>query len=87
MDDLYKPSNEVVENAHINKEKYEEMYKESILNPIKFWGLFDPPTSAQGPAQPPWHTHTGATCPLFGGGGTPGHMHSPNTRPTVPSTT
>ena len=38
MDDLYKPSNEVVENAHINKEKYEEMYKESILNPIKFWG-------------------------------------------------
>ena len=38
MDDLYKPSNKIVENAHINKLKYEEMYKESISNPIKFWG-------------------------------------------------
>ena len=38
MDDLYKPSNEIVENAHINKLKYEEMYKDSISNPIKFWG-------------------------------------------------
>ena len=38
MDDLYKPSNKIVENAHINKSKYEEMYKESISNPIKFWG-------------------------------------------------
>ena len=37
MDDLYKPSNKIVENAHINKLKYEEMYKESISNPIKFW--------------------------------------------------
>jgi len=37
MDDLYKPSNKIVENAHINKPKYEEMYKESISNPIKFW--------------------------------------------------
>ena len=32
MDDLYKPSNKIVENAHINKLKYEEMYKESISN-------------------------------------------------------
>ncbi len=38
MDDLYKPSNKIVENAHINKLKYEEMYEESISNPIKFWG-------------------------------------------------
>ena len=38
MDDLYKPSNKIVEIAHINKLKYEEMYKESISNPIKFWG-------------------------------------------------
>ena len=38
MDDLYQPSNKIVENAHINKLKYEEMYKESISNPIKFWG-------------------------------------------------
>ena len=38
MDDLYKPSNKIVENAHINKSKYEKMYKESISNPIKFWG-------------------------------------------------
>ena len=38
MDDLYKPSNKIVENAHINKLRYEEMYKESISNPIKFWG-------------------------------------------------
>ncbi len=38
MDDLYKPSNKIVENAHINKLKYEEMYKKSISNPIKFWG-------------------------------------------------
>ena len=37
MDDLYKPSNKIVENAHINKSKYEEMYKESVSNPIKFW--------------------------------------------------
>ena len=37
MDDLYKPSNKIVENAHINKLKYEEMYNESISNPIKFW--------------------------------------------------
>ena len=37
MDDLYKPSDKIVENAHINKSKYEEMYKESISNPIKFW--------------------------------------------------
>ena len=37
MDDLYKPSNKIVENAHINKSKYEKMYKESISNPIKFW--------------------------------------------------
>ena len=40
MDDLYKPSNKIVENAHINKSKYEEMYKESISNPIKFWGEY-----------------------------------------------
>ena len=39
MDDLYKPSNKIVENAHINKSKYEEMYKESISNPIKFWNV------------------------------------------------
>ena len=38
MDDLYKPSDKIVENAHINKLKYEKMYKESISNPIKFWG-------------------------------------------------
>ena len=38
MDDLYKPSNKIVENAHINKLKYEEMYKETISDPIKFWG-------------------------------------------------
>ena len=37
MDDLYKPSNKIVENAHINKLKYEEMYKKSISDPIKFW--------------------------------------------------
>ena len=37
MDDLYKPSDKIVDNAHINKSKYEEMYKESISNPIKFW--------------------------------------------------
>ena len=37
MDDLYKPSNKIVDNAHINKSKYEQMYKESISNPIKFW--------------------------------------------------
>ena len=36
MDDLYKPSNKIVENAHINKSKYEEMYKESISNQLNF---------------------------------------------------
>ena len=38
MDDLYKPSDKIVENAHIDKAKYKEMYNESISDPIKFWG-------------------------------------------------
>ena len=38
MDDLYKPSNKIVENAYIDKAKYKEMYNESISDPIKFWG-------------------------------------------------
>ena len=42
MDDLYKPSNKIVENAHINKLKYEEMYKESISNPINSFSMFTP---------------------------------------------
>ena len=37
MNDLYKPSNKIVENAHINRVKYDEMYNESISDPIKFW--------------------------------------------------
>ena len=37
MNDLYKPSDKIVENAHIDKAKYNEMYNESISNPIKFW--------------------------------------------------
>ena len=38
MDDLYKPSNKIVENAYIDQVKYKEMYNESISDPIKFWG-------------------------------------------------
>ena len=38
MNDLYKPSDKIVENAHIDKTKYNEMYNESISDPIKFWG-------------------------------------------------
>ena len=32
MDDLYKPSNEIVENAHINKEKYEQEMNYAVQN-------------------------------------------------------
>ncbi len=38
MNDLYKPSDKIVESAHIDKTKYNKMYNESISNPIKFWG-------------------------------------------------
>ena len=38
MDDLYKPSNKIVENAHIDTAKYKEMYDDSILDPVNFWG-------------------------------------------------
>ncbi len=38
MNDLYRPSDKIVENAHIDKIKYNKMYNESISDPIKFWG-------------------------------------------------
>jgi len=36
-DSLYPPSADVSANAHINQEKYEEMYAASVADPEKFW--------------------------------------------------
>ena len=33
----YAPPADLAANAHINKEKYEEMYKQSITDPDTFW--------------------------------------------------
>ena len=33
----YAPPAELAAKAHINKAKYEQMYKESITNPDAFW--------------------------------------------------
>ena len=37
MTKIFKPSEKISKNAHISPELYEEMYKESIENPEKFW--------------------------------------------------
>ena len=37
MNTSYKPNKSIVENAHINYEKYEKMYDQSIKDPIGFW--------------------------------------------------
>ena len=36
---IYKPNSDIVKNSHVNSLKYEKMYKESITNPDKFWGI------------------------------------------------
>ncbi len=36
-DEMYHPSEEIKHNAHINVEKYEKMYKQSIEDPEGFW--------------------------------------------------
>ena len=36
---IYKPNSDIVKNSHVDSLKYEEMYKESITNPDKFWGI------------------------------------------------
>ncbi len=38
MSNIYKPSPEILKRAHISKEKYDELYQESIDNPNEFWG-------------------------------------------------
>ncbi len=38
MPDIYKPSNEILKRARISKQKYGELYQESIENPDIFWG-------------------------------------------------
>ncbi len=38
MDNTYKPSAEILKHAHISKEKYNELYQESIKSPDEFWG-------------------------------------------------
>ena len=38
-DNIYKPNSDIVKNSHVDSLKYEEMYKESITNPDKFWGI------------------------------------------------
>ena len=35
---LYPVSDHWAENARINKEKYEDMYQESVESPDSFWG-------------------------------------------------
>ena len=37
MTNYFKPSEEILRNAHISRELYEAMYKESIENPEEFW--------------------------------------------------
>ncbi len=37
MTNYFKPSEEILRNAHISPELYEAMYKESIENPEEFW--------------------------------------------------
>jgi len=37
-DTLYPPSAELAASAHVNAEKYAEMYKASIDDPAAFWG-------------------------------------------------
>ena len=36
---IYKPNSDIVKNSHVDSLKYEKMYKESITNPDKFWGI------------------------------------------------
>ena len=36
---IYKPNSDIVKNSHVDSLKYEEMYKESITNPDKFWDI------------------------------------------------
>lgn len=36
--EIYNPPSDLAVFAHINEKKYEELYKESIKNPDKFWG-------------------------------------------------
>jgi len=36
--EIFEPSAEIVKNAHINAQKYEELYKQSIDDPESFWG-------------------------------------------------
>ena len=38
-DNIYKPNSDIVKNSHVDSLKYEKMYKESITNPDKFWGI------------------------------------------------
>ena len=38
-DNIYKPNSDIVKNSHVDSLKYEEMYKESITNPDKFWDI------------------------------------------------
>ena len=37
--EIYKPSKEIVENAHVTSDKYEAMYKGSIEQPDIFWAV------------------------------------------------
>ena len=38
QNEVFAPSDEIIKNAHINAEKYEQMYKRSIDDPEGFWG-------------------------------------------------
>ncbi|MCK5385437.1 MAG: acetyl-coenzyme A synthetase, partial [Alphaproteobacteria bacterium] len=37
MLDYFRPSEEILRNAHVSQKLYKEMYKESIEDPDKFW--------------------------------------------------
>ena len=37
MTEKYKPSQDIINNSHINADQYEKMYQESINQPDHFW--------------------------------------------------
>ena len=36
-DNIFKPASNIVDNCHVNKATYDQMYKESITSPDIFW--------------------------------------------------
>ena len=36
-DNIFKPASNIVDNCHVDKATYDQMYKESITSPDIFW--------------------------------------------------